>query len=64
MYTGEQLAQWAEKALAMQARYWYGTCWYRATEDLRKRKAKQYLVYFELHVVDLQVALPVELLED
>ena len=37
MYTGEQLAQWAEQALAMQARYWYGTCWYRATEDLRKR---------------------------
>lgn len=46
MYTGEQLAQWAEKALAMQARYWYGTCWYRATEDLRKRKAKQYPAHY------------------
>ena len=42
MYTNHQLADWAEMALAAGAKYWYGTCWYDATEDLLKRKAKQY----------------------
>ena len=46
MHTGEQLARWAEQALAAKARYWYGTCWYRATEELRRRKAKQYPAHY------------------
>jgi len=42
MFTGKQLAAWAENALDKGAKYWYGTCWYRAEEDLLSRKAKQY----------------------
>lgn len=42
MFTGDQLAAWAEKALAAGAKYWYGTCWYEADEGLLKRKAEQY----------------------
>ena len=42
MFTGEMLAVWAEKALAAGAKYWYGTCWYAADEDLLLRKQKQY----------------------
>lgn len=40
--TGERLAAWAEKALSLEAKYWYGTCWQAAGEDLLQRKAKQY----------------------
>jgi len=42
MFTGKQLAEWAEKALEAGAKYWYGTCWYRAGDDLLDRKRKQY----------------------
>ena len=42
MFTGEMLAKWAEMALAVGAKYWYGTCWYDAEESLLSRKAKQY----------------------
>lgn len=42
MLTGEMLAKWCEAALEAGAKYWYGTCWYAATEDLLARKAKQY----------------------
>ena len=42
MFTGEQLAAWAEMALAVGAKYWYGTCWYDAEEGLLTRKQKQY----------------------
>lgn len=46
MYTGKQLAEWAERALAAGAKYWYGTCWYPATDDLLARKAKQYPAHY------------------
>lgn len=42
MLDNRQLVAWCEKALAAGAKYWYGTCWYPAAEDLLKRKAKQY----------------------
>ena len=42
MLTGEMLAVWCETALEQGAKYWYGTCWYAATEDLLTRKRKQY----------------------
>ena len=42
MLTGEMLAAWCEKALAVGAKYWYGTCWYAADEGLLLRKQKQY----------------------
>ena len=42
MLTGEMLAAWCEAALEKGAKYWYGTCWYAATEDLLTRKRKQY----------------------
>ncbi len=42
MLTGKQLAEWCEKALGMGAAYWYGTCWYKADNDLLNRKTKQY----------------------
>lgn len=46
MLTGEMLAAWAERALEAGAKYWYGTCWYRATEDLLMRKQKQYPAHY------------------
>ena len=42
MFTGRQLADWAERALEAGAKYWYGTCWYEADEDLLARKLRQY----------------------
>lgn len=42
MYTNNQIVAWAEMALAKGAKYWYGTCWYEASESLLTRKAKQY----------------------
>ena len=42
MFTGKQLAAWAENAEKMGAKYWYGTCWYNADESLLTRKQKQY----------------------
>lgn len=42
MLTGEMLAAWCEAALEKGAKYWYGTCWYAATEDLLVRKRRQY----------------------
>ena len=46
MFTGKQLADWAEKALKAGAKYWYGTCWYKADEDLLKRKKAQYPAHY------------------
>lgn len=46
MLTGEMLATWAEKALAVGAKYWYGTCWYAADEALLLRKQKQYPAHY------------------
>lgn len=46
MLTGEMLAEWAEMALAAGAKYWYGTCWYRAEESLLLRKQKQYPAHY------------------
>ena len=42
MLTNIQLVNFVEKALAMGAKYWYGTCWYEASESLLARKKKQY----------------------
>jgi hypothetical protein len=42
MLNNKQLVAWCEAALAAGAKYWYGTCWYEADDDLLKRKAKQY----------------------
>lgn len=42
MFTGEMLACWAERALQAGAKYWYGTCWYAADEELLARKRRQY----------------------
>ena len=44
--TGGMLADWAEKALQEGAMYWYGTCWYRATDELLSRKRKQYPAHY------------------
>lgn len=44
--TGEMLADWADRALELGAQYWYGTCWYRATEDLLRRKGRQYPAHY------------------
>lgn len=46
LLTGEMLADWAESALSTQACYWYGTCWYRATDELLARKTKQYPAHY------------------
>ncbi|MGI6239183.1 MAG: peptidoglycan-binding domain-containing protein [Christensenellales bacterium] len=46
IWTGDHLAKWAERALDAGAGYWYGTCWYRATDDLLARKAKQYPAHY------------------
>lgn len=46
MLTGEKLAAWCEKALAAGAKYWYGTCWYAAAEDLLRRKKAQYPAHY------------------
>ncbi len=46
LLTGEMLADWAEAALAAGARYWYGTCWYRATDELLARKKRQYPAHY------------------
>ncbi len=42
MLTNEQLVAFAEEALRAGARYWYGTCWYEATQSRLTSKAKQY----------------------
>ena len=42
MLTNLQLVQFAERAVALGAKYWYGTCWYDSSESLLTRKAKQY----------------------
>ena len=46
MYTNKQLVKWAEMALEKGAKYWYGTCWYKATENLLTRKAEQYPTHY------------------
>ena len=42
MFYNDELADWAERAQQLGAKYWYGTCWYKATEPLLIRKAQQY----------------------
>jgi len=46
LLTGEMLADWAEAALDAGARYWYGTCWYKATDALLARKKRQYPAHY------------------
>lgn len=46
MLTNLQLVAFCKKALDMGAKYWYGTCWYKGTEDLLNRKAKQYPAHY------------------
>lgn len=45
MYKASQLVAFAKSMLGMP--YWYGTVVYRCTEDLRKRKAKQYASHYK-----------------
>lgn len=41
-FTGNDLANFAIMAYEKGTPYWYGTCWYKCTEDLLKTKTKQY----------------------
>ena len=43
-FTGEHFAAWCEKMAGHP--YWYGTCGYRATEALLKRKRSRYPKYY------------------
>lgn len=43
--TNEHFAAFMKKMVG--APYWYGTCLYKCTESLRKKKAKQYPTYYE-----------------
>ena len=44
-FTNEHFAAFCERMVGQP--YWYGTCCYKATENLRKRKAAQYSQYYE-----------------
>ena len=44
-FTNEHFAAFCEQMVGQP--YWYGTCCYKATENLRKRKAEQYPQYYE-----------------
>lgn len=46
MLTNLQLVAFAVRARQMGAKYWYGTCWYDASESLLARKAKQYPAHY------------------
>ena len=43
-FTGAHFAAWCEKMVGHP--YWYGTCGYRATEALLKRKRSRYPKYY------------------
>lgn len=43
-FTGEHFAEFCKKMLGQP--YWYGTCLYRCTKDLAKRKAAQYPAHY------------------
>ena len=42
MFTGKELANFCEQVYADKWVYWYGTCGYKCTESLYKRKKEQY----------------------
>ena len=44
-FTNEHFAAFCEKMVGQP--YWYGTCCYKATESLRKRKTEQYPEYYD-----------------
>ena len=43
-FTGEHFAEFCKKMLGQP--YWYGTCLYRCTKDLARRKAAQYPAHY------------------
>lgn len=45
-FTGNQLADFAIMAYEAGTPYWYGTCWYKCTEDLLDKKTTQYPTHY------------------